>query len=83
MPGRQPMRLPTTVRSQRGWHDKIAGTATVPASADQPTEESINRPAGIGRRLLARTVDWTICTAASLALLVLTIWLMGLEGHLF
>ena len=74
---------PTFDRRRRGWHDKIARTATVPAYAGQPTEESINRPVGIGRRLLARSVDWTMCTAAGLALLVLTIWLLGLEGHLF
>ena len=74
---------PAFNRRRRGWHEKISGTATVLASADQPTEESINRPVGIGRRLLARSVDWTICTAAGLALQVLTIWLLGLEGHLF
>lgn len=74
---------PTFNRRRRGWHDKIARTETVPVSADQPTEESIDRPAGIGRRLLARSVDWTICTAAGFALLALTIWLLGLEGHLF
>ena len=66
---------------RRGWHDKITRTTVTP---DQPNRSNNTQlPAPAGRRLAARLIDWTICAAAGLALIILTLWLLGLEGHLY
>ena len=66
---------------RRGWHDKITRTAVTPDP--QPSRSNTRPPAKTGRRLAARLIDWTICAAAGLALTILTLWLLGLEGHLY
>ncbi len=66
---------------RRGWHDKITRTAVTPDP--QPSRNTTRPPAAAGRRLAARLIDWTICTASGLALTILTLWLLGFEGHLY
>ena len=68
-------------RQRRGWHDKITGTAVTPAR--RPNGSNTRPPAKTSRRLAARLIDWTISAAAGLALTILTLWLLGLEGHLY
>ena len=70
-------------RQRRGWHDKITGTTVTTAPAGRPNRSNTRPPAKTSRRLAARLIDWTISAAAGLALTLLTLWLLGLEGHLY